>query len=527
MPFIFRNLTLPPADGMEQLKHEVSKRCAISLSQFSEFKIQRKAVDARHKSSIKIVYTVLFSIFQPEALQCRISEIPGLEWNNELPSPVFNKIYSPEKIVIVGTGPAGLFTALRLAKYGIVATVVERGQPVEQRAKDVNIFWNNGVLNPESNVQFGEGGAGTFSDGKLTCRTKDPAVPWILQQFADFGAEPDITYLAKPHIGTDKLRTVVSNIRRHLIEKGFTIHFGSKVTDISTTEGKIVSVIVNNSKELPSDRLVMATGHSARDTYQMLFNRGIHLDQKPFAIGLRVEHPQHIINEIQYGRKAPANLPVADYAVTWNNTSSGRSAYSFCMCPGGIVIAGSSEPDTVVTNGMSSQKRNSQFANSALVVNIKTTDFGGTHPLAGLKFQKHWENKAFVAGGNNYNAPAQNLMSFLNNSKTKIASTYRPGITEADLKILLPHYVTSTLLEAIPEFGKKMRGFVTAEAMLIGVETRTSAPVRIRRNENLQSDAIKGIYPAGEGAGYAGGIMSAAIDGVRIADLIAQELAAK
>jgi uncharacterized FAD-dependent dehydrogenase len=526
MPFILRNLSLTP-DKSEQLLQIAAHHCRIQPYAVESFSIVRKAVDARRKSSIVLVYSVSFSTRDDDSLKKRMADIPGLEWQ-ELPSPVgCNQVTASEKIIIVGTGPAGLFAALRLAQYGLAATVVERGQPVEQRAADVRRFWNAGLLDPDSNVQFGEGGAGTFSDGKLTCRSKDPSVPWILRQLADFGAEPDICYLAKPHIGTDRLRLVVANIRHYLLSRGFVIHFGSRMTDIVSRKGIVRSIVVNDSMELPCDRLIVATGHSARDTYRMLHSRGLPLEQKPFAIGLRVEHPQQLINEIQYGKKPPIGLPVADYALTFNNVTTGRSAYSFCMCPGGVVIGGASEVETVVTNGMSSQQRNSLFANSALVVNIRTGDFGATDPLAGVRFQQQWEQQAFRAGGANYYAPAQSLLSFLKRPGGKaISSTYRPGISQAELETVLPDYVTTTLRQGIPEFDKKMRGFVTAEATLIGIESRTSAPVRMPRSERLQSVGMQGVYPAGEGAGYAGGIMSAAVDGVRIADMIAGELGA-
>jgi len=292
--------------------------------------------------------------------------------------------------------------------------------------------------------------------------------------------------------------------------------------------GAVASVIVNGREELGCDRLILAVGHSARDTYEMLADRGVPLERKPFAMGLRVEHPQELIDRIQYGGARHPKLPAADYAVTYNNATTGRSAYSFCMCPGGIVIGGASEEGGVVTNGMSGQQRNSPFANSALVVNVTTDDFGGDDPLAGVRFQRHWEQQAFLAGGGGYQAPAQNLLAFLKQpGKRSVTSSYRPGIIETDLDPVLPPYITQTLREGIPEFGRKMRGFVSAEATLIGIESRTSAPVRVLRNERFESVGLRGLYPAGEGAGYAGGIMSSAVDGVRIADTIAAQVGAE
>lgn len=525
MPFIYRNLTISPEECEETLPSRVAALLALSPDSLKDFRIIRKGVDARKKNHVKIVYTVSFSVADPELLKKRMEQIAGLEWKVPPQMASFNKVSSNRRIIIVGSGPAGLFTALRLAEYGLTATLIERGQPVEQRARDVNRFWWDGVLDPESNVQFGEGGAGTFSDGKLTSRSKDPLTPWILQRLADFGAPLEICYLAKPHIGTDLLRNVVASMRTYLLAQGFEIRFGCCMTDINIQNGIVSSIVVNGADELPCERLILATGHSARDTYEMLERRKVPLERKAFAIGLRVEHPQGLIDRIQYGGPRHRNLPAADYAVAWNNTASGRSAYSFCMCPGGIVIAGASEAGGVVTNGMSGQQRNSPFANSALVVNVTPDDFGGSGPLAGVQFQRHWEHQAFLAGGGDYRAPAQNLMDFMRlPGKGALSATYRPGIVEADLQKVLPNYVIKTLREGIVDFGKRLRGFISAEASLIGIESRTSAPVRVLRNQHFESTGLSGLYPTGEGAGYAGGIMSSAIDGVKVADIIANSL---
>jgi uncharacterized FAD-dependent dehydrogenase len=525
MPFIYRNMAISPHDGEENLPSLLAPLIGLTPADLSDFRIVRKGVDARRKPHVKLIYTVSFSTVRHAALLARLERIPNLEWQEEPQTTVFTPLPSSKGIIIVGSGPAGLFSALRLARFGLTATIIERGQPVEQRALDVQQFWRNGLLDPESNVQFGEGGAGTFSDGKLTCRSKDPLVPWVLEQLAAYGAPPEVRYLAKPHIGTDRLRLVVSAIRRHLLESGFTIRFGCRLTDIVIHDDTVSSVMLNNQEELPCDRLILATGHSARDTYELLERRGVPLERKPFAMGLRVEHPQNLIDRIQYGAARHPNLPAADYAVTYNNATTCRSAYSFCMCPGGIVIGGASEEGGVVTNGMSGQQRNSPFANSALVVNVTPDDFGGDDPLAGVRFQRHWEHQAFLTGGGGYHAPAQNLLAFMGlkgNGQTN--SSYRPGIVETDLDPILPPFIISTLREGISDFNRRLRGFVTAEATLIGIESRTSAPVRVLRDSRYESTGVRGLYPTGEGAGYAGGIMSSAIDGVKVADMIAAQL---
>ena len=496
----------------------------MPLAALRDVRIIRKGVDARKKPQVKLVYTLSFS--GDDAVRARLDSDPALEWQDEilLSPPV--RIRSQARIVIVGSGPAGLFAALRLAEYGLTATVIERGGAVEQRALSVQRFWKEGILDPESNVQFGEGGAGTFSDGKLTCRSKDPLVPWILERFATFGAPPEVRYLAKPHIGTDRLRVVVSTMRRELIEKGFAVRFDCRMTDLTLTDGRVTAVTVNDREEIPCDHLILASGHSARDTYELLERLNVPLQRKPFAMGLRVEHPQELINKIQYGSGKQPNLTSADYAVAWNNSVSGRSAYSFCMCPGGVVVGGSSEEGGVVTNGMSGQLRNSPYANSALVVNIRETDFDGDGPLGGVRLQRRWERRAFELGGGGYLAPAQNLLDFLRlPGKGAVRTSYRPGIRETELDSVLPAFVIDTLREGIVDFGRKLRGFVTAEATLIGIESRTSSPVRILRDGNFESVGVKGLYPAGEGAGYAGGIMSSAVDGIKIADSIAARLA--
>ena len=523
MPFIYRNLSLTPHDREEILPELLAAKLSVPPSSLYDVRIIRKGIDARKKPQIKRVYTLSFSA--GDIVRMRLGADPALEWQDEEVAPAPAQIRSPERIVIVGSGPAGLFAALRLAEYGLTATIIERGEPVEQRALSVQRFWKDGVLDPESNVQFGEGGAGTFSDGKLTCRSKDPLVPWVLEQLAAFGAQPEVRYLAKPHIGTDRLRTVITAIRRKLLEKGFTVRFGCRMTDLSIKDARITAVTLNDNEELRCEHLILASGHSARDTFELLERLNVPLQRKPFAMGLRVEHPQELINMIQYGSQNQPHLPAADYAVAWNNSSSGRSAYSFCMCPGGVVVGGASEAGGVVTNGMSGQLRNSPFANSALVVNVREEDFDGPGPLAGVRLQRRWEQRAFELGGGGFRAPAQNLLDFLRlPGKGAARTSYRPGICETELDTVLPPFIIDTLREGIADFGRKLRGFVTTEATLIGIESRTSSPVRILRDSSYESVGVKGLYPAGEGAGYAGGIMSSAVDGIKIADSIAGRL---
>ena len=521
MPILIRNLILAPGEPEERLREEVLRRFRLAPADLLGLRVVRSGIDARKKPRIRLVCTVECSLRDESGFLARHAVDPDVADAPSLPPPVFPKIEPGESIVIVGTGPAGLFAALRLAEYGITATLLERGRPVPERLADVQRFWSRGDLNEESNVQFGEGGAGTFSDGKLTTRVRDANITWVLEQLVRFGAPTEVLIQAKPHIGTDRLREVVVALREHLAASGFDVRFRSKLTGLSVRNGSVATVTVNDREDLPAGALILAPGHSARDTYLMLADRGVRMEQKPFAVGVRVEHPQELINRIQYGHPAPSHLPPADYGVTYNNPASGRSAYSFCMCPGGVLMAGSSEAGGIVTNGMSNHRRNSPYANSALVVNVGPADFPGSGPLAGIEFQREWERRAFEAGGRNYHAPGQNLLDFLDGRLGRCyASSYRPGVQEFDLATVLPDFVTATLREGIRSFDRKMKGFVTETATLTGVETRTSAPLRIVRGDDCQSVSLRGLYPAGEGAGYAGGIMSAALDGIRVADAV-------
>lgn len=522
MPFLLRNLTLQPGEDEGRLIALTARCFGLAPADLLQFRILRKGVDARKKPRVLLVYTVSFSVVDEAGFWKRHQHTQNLEQLTAEVPRIFAKCTASAPIVIVGMGPAGLFCALRLTAYGIPVTILERGKPVEERVRDVARFWRDGRLDSNSNVQFGEGGAGTFSDGKLTCRLRDPNTGWVLDQLIRFGAPLEIRYQAKPHVGTDRLRSVVAALRADLLENGADLRFSTGLADFVSASGQLQAVRTNHQEELPCRHLVLAIGHSARDTYAMLSRKNLVMEPKPFAIGLRVEHPQGLIDRIQYGKPHPA-LPRADYALTYNNDLSKRSCYSFCMCPGGLVVASSSEPEMVVANGMSNLGRDSGLANSALVVNVRPEDFDGSDPLAGVRFQQQWERAAFSAGGGNYHAPAQNLLAFIGQGGGGYHSSYRPGVLEADLASVLPEYVTQTLREGIASFDRKMKGFVTREATLTGVETRTSAPLRIVRGENLQAPSLQGLYPCGEGAGYAGGIMSAALDGVRVADTIAEQ----
>lgn len=525
--FLLRNLTLSLDEDESLLPQRLAERFALQAADVISCRIVRQGIDARKKAHIKHVYTVEFAVADPESFWRRFGGERELERVQASLPAVHTPVASSARIIVAGSGPAGLFAALRLAEYGLKPLLIERGREMDSRVKDVGRFWQKGELDEESNIQFGEGGAGTFSDGKLTTRVKDPHASYVLARLVEFGAPEEIAWLAKPHIGTDRLRDVVVNIRRFLASRGVEVRFGARLTDLQVAGGLLRAVVVNGNEELSCDRLLLAPGHSARDTYSMLHARGVPLESKPFAVGVRVEHPQDLINRIQYGLTSHPRLPPADYALTYNDTVSGRSAYSFCMCPGGIVVASSSESLGVVTNGMSSYARNTPWANSALVATVRRDDFTGSSPLGGVLFQRELEQLAFTLGGGDYHAPAQNLLAFLGRKKGGgVNSTYRPGVREADLAALLPDYVTRTLREGIASFERRMRGFITAEATLVGVESRTSAPLRILRGEDFQSVGLSGLYPCGEGAGYAGGIMSAALDGIRVADALAgQEMA--
>ncbi|HNY97474.1 MAG TPA: FAD-binding protein, partial [Smithellaceae bacterium] len=434
-------------------------------------------------------------------------------------------------VVVIGSGPAGLFAAYRLALDAFPVILLERGRPVEKRAADVRSFWERGLLHPESNVLFGEGGAGAFSDGKLTSRSKNPAAGWVRKVLVEMGAPEAILTDAKPHIGTDRLRQVILRLRQKLVQMGCDVRFESRVTDFVIRSGKMAAVAVNDRQEIETDCVILAIGQSADDTYRLLRERGVSMEPKPFAMGLRAEHPQELINAIQYGRWAGhPQLPPAEYFVTAALEEQDRSVYTFCMCPGGQVIGCSAFPGRVITNGMSNAARSAAFANSAVVVNVRADDFARAgDPLSGLAFRDFWEKKAFAAGGGNYRAPAQKLAEFVEGKFSGVVgrTSFLPGVRAVRLSEVLPDFVANALREGLRRINQKMPGFIFPEAHLIGVETRTSSPVRIRRGRDGQSENVRGLYPCGEGSGYAGGIISSALDGLKAAQSAAEAISGR
>ncbi|WP_337611107.1 NAD(P)/FAD-dependent oxidoreductase [Mitsuokella jalaludinii] len=521
-----RNLAVPFTERAS-LEDLAAKRLMLPPQQIAGVVIVRKAVDARryHGAPIQFVYIldvklegkVEKKVLQKLRRDRNVEEAPVPQAPAPIPAPHLER-----RPVIVGFGPAGMFAALTLARHGCEPLVLERGNDVDTRHEDIERFWQGGALNPQSNVQFGEGGAGTFSDGKLTTRINDAHMKDVIEAFVAAGAPEEIRYLHKPHIGTDILREVVRNIRKEIIRLGGTVRFGAQVTDIELGEEGVEAVIVNDEERIEADVVFFGIGHSARDTYRMLLSRGVAMEAKPFAMGVRIEHPQEFIDRAQYGEDAGnPRLPVADYALTYKDPATGRGAYSFCMCPGGFVVAAASEKERVVTNGMSNYRRDSGIANSALLVQVAPADFG-QEVLAGMALQQELEGLAFALGGRDYFAPVQTVGDFLKgrSGSTDFLTkpTYAPGVRAADLHRCLPDFITKTLTGALPYFDRKIPGFADAGAIMTGVETRSSAPCRIRRDrETFVAEATPGLYPMGEGAGYAGGIMSAAVDGMKAA----------
>lgn len=528
MTIRINNISLKLEEDKEILKKRAAKKLKISESEIRNFKILKESLDARRKSDIKLVYHVELDCKKEEVLVKRLRDK-----DVKLEEPYYEGVvkFGDKKLnnrpVVVGFGPAGIFAALTLAENGYKPIVIERGEDVDKRSDTVNNFWKTGKLNVESNVQFGEGGAGTFSDGKLTTRIKDNRCDYVLKKFVEAGAPEEITYLAKPHVGTDLLKGVVKNIRKKIIELGGEVLFSSKLEDIKDENGELKSIIVNG-REINCENLILAIGHSARDTYEMLHKNKVYMEPKAFAIGVRIEHPQEVINKSQYGEMHNhPKLKAAEYRLTYQSEKLNRAVYSFCMCPGGVVVSAASEENRLVTNGMSYHARDLDNANSALVVTVRPEDFEGDSPLKGMEFQRHYEALAYKLGGGGYKAPVQLVGDFMKDRVStkigKVRPSYTGGYIFEDLRKCLPSYVIEALKEAIPVFDKRIKGYGDKDAVLTGIETRTSAPVRIQRNENLESISVKGVYPAGEGAGYAGGIISAAVDGIKVAEKIIEK----
>lgn len=522
-----RNLTLPLEAGMEQLQKKAARELGISPASIHQLVPVRQSIDARKKHDVHFVYTVDVTVPEEEHLVNRLQKshitLQEDKGDYQFPKPDRQSDMPP---VIVGMGPAGLFAAWSLAQAGIPSIILERGEDVDTRAVQVEKFWESGQLSARSNVQFGEGGAGTFSDGKLTTGTHDPRARAVLQTLVSLGAPQDVMWSHKPHIGTDVLRQVVKNMREELRRLHCDIRFGHQLTDIRRQGGRVSGVTVTteeNVYDLPCDTLILAPGHSARDTFALLQKREVPMAQKPFAIGVRIEHQQEAVSRAQFG-DAWEKLPPTDYKLACH-LPSGRSAFTFCVCPGGEVVAAASAPGQVVTNGMSRRARDGENINGGFLVGVGPADYPGEDPLAGVRFQETWERAAWEAGGRSYRAPAQLVGDFLDRRPSRqggaIRPTYRPGVTWTELETCLPPYVLETLREALPIFHQKIAGFADPQAVLTGVETRSSSPVRILRDSVTFQSALSGLYPCGEGAGYAGGIVSAAVDGIRVAEAVA------
>ncbi|MGN0794411.1 MAG: NAD(P)/FAD-dependent oxidoreductase [Aristaeellaceae bacterium] len=526
------NLSLPLSWDMPLLTEAVLRRLRIPADQLISVTLAKKSVDARDKGDVHFVVSADVSLKNEDAHLKRLK--PGTANRVTPPAlPVLPPPAFPKPPVVVGAGPAGLFAALTLAQAGANPILIERGRPVEQRTQDIAAMQKDGVLDPDSNVQFGEGGAGAFSDGKLTTGTKSPYIRHVLKTFVAHGAPEDILYLAKPHIGTDRLKGVVAGIREEIRRLGGTVRFETRVTELIVRGRRVEGVrIVHNgqSSEILTDSVLLAIGHSARDTMQSLFSQGVMMVPKPFAMGVRIEHPQALISQAQYGQSwtHPA-LGAADYKLAIH-TPDKRGCYTFCMCPGGEVVAAASQPDGLCVNGMSCHARDGRNANAALLVGVNPEDFGDDHPLAGFVWQRSIEQSAYRLGGGGFRAPVQRVEDFLNDRATTrlgdVAPTYRPGVTPADLRDCLPGFITEDLKLGIRGMDRQLRGFAHPDAVLTGVETRSSSPVRLNRDRiTLMAEGLDGLFPAGEGAGYAGGIMSAAVDGI-VAALAALERSA-
>jgi uncharacterized FAD-dependent dehydrogenase len=520
------DIKLPLDHGPHALKAAILKKLKLPADQVVAWHIFKRAHDARSRSAILYIYTVDVTLKDESRAPRDARPTPDMAYH-----PVATAPAEFQRPLVIGAGPCGLFAALILAQSGFRPIILERGKVVRERTKDTWGLWRKSVLNPESNVQFGEGGAGTFSDGKLYSQIKDPRHLGrkVLEEFVKAGAPEEILTEAHPHIGTFRLVTMVESLRDTIEKLGGEYRFQSKVTGLLLTDDhRLRGVKLESGEELISNHVVLALGHSARDTFEMLHDRGVAIEAKPFSIGFRIEHPQGMVDKARFGRSIP-QLGAADYKLV-HHAKNGRSVYSFCMCPGGTVVAATSEPGCVATNGMSQYSRNERNANAGIVVGITPeVDYPG-HPLAGIALQRKWEAAAFAAGGGTYAAPAQLVGDFIAGTPSttlgEVVPSYRPGVTPTDLAPCLPEYAIDAIRDALPAFAKQIRGFDRADAILTGVETRTSSPIRIMRGEDYQSPNTQGLYPAGEGAGFAGGILSAAVDGIKVAEAVARSITA-
>lgn len=521
---------LLPGNEQIQLHQEASRCLCIPPHAIHSLKVVRESIDARKKNRIAVVYTLLVETMAKFVAHDNVSahlsqpasETDGLiRLHQDCKIPFLNQKKCSTRPIVIGTGPCGLFCALLLVKAGLRPILLERGQPVEQRAADVKAYWQGQTLNTESNVQFGEGGAGAFSDGKLTTRIHDPRCDDVLAALVAFGAPAEILYKAKPHIGTDVLQTILVKIRETLLAQGASIHYGTCVKQIVLSEGQVKGVLLADGSLLDAELVVAAIGHSARDTFESLFASGVQMQAKPFSVGVRIEHLQEDIHRARYGSLVHEKLGAAEYQLF--ERFADRTAYTFCMCPGGVVVGAASEKETVVTNGMSNHARGGRNANSAFVVSVDTQDTG-SHPLDGVQYQRRLEQAAYRLGNSEGAAPVQTLGDFMTGKKTVQLGNIKPSYTGAvaltRLDTALPPEIVARMRAAVPLFDQKMRGFAATDAVLTGFETRTSSPVRILRDDSGEANGIQGLFPAGEGAGYAGGIMSAAVDGLKTAERI-------
>jgi len=529
-------LKLPLDHPDEALREAIVQRLGIRDEQLISFNLFKRSYDARKKNTeLLFIYTIDLHASNEEELLRKFADD-----HNVVPAPDVTYRYvaqAPEGLdarpIVVGLGPCGIFAGLLLAQMGFKPIILERGKEVRQRTKDTWGLWRKSVLNPESNVQFGEGGAGTFSDGKLYSQIKDPQHHGrkVLEEFVKAGAPDEILYINKPHIGTFRLTGMVEQMRQEMIALGAEVRFEQKVTDLLIEEGQVQGVVLESGEQLLSRHVVLALGHSARDTFRMLHAQGVYMEAKPFSVGFRIEHPQSLIDKARLGKYAGhPKLGAADYKLVYH-AKNGRSVYSFCMCPGGRVVAAASEPGRVVTNGMSQYSRNERNANSGIVVGIDPErDYPGG-PLAGIELQERLEAHAYVMGGSNYQAPAQLVGDFVAGKPStalgSVEPSYKPGVTLGDLAPSLPAFAIEAIREALPAFDRQIKGYNLHDAVLTGIETRTSSPLRITRGEDFQSLNVKGLFPAGEGAGYAGGILSAGVDGIRVAEAVAKAMLAQ